>query len=398
MRVMHINCTYDQGSTGKIIMDISNADLDNEYFFVYETGPKSNSNSNRYRMTSSFIQKCYYLYARITGLKHSTGVIPTAKMFLWMRKINPDVVHVHCPYINTIHVPLLISYLKIKRIPTVITNHSEYFYTGNCPHSYDCMKFQTGCGDCNYAFDYFRPYLFDRTAYEWKKMKNAFHGADNIYMVAVSNWVYNRMNLSPICDGIKKEVILNGVDTNIFNYIENPTKISGLPEKYILHVTSSFSDSEDDLKGGRFVIELAKRMPDISFVICGMCNVDKNIMPTNIILKGTVSDKEELAEYYSAAKLTLITSKRETYGMTCSESLCCGTPVVGFKAGGPESISIDEYSCFVEYANVYLLENAINQWMETEYNKNSVSKLAISKYNNTKMVEEYNCLYKKING
>ncbi len=34
--------------------------------------------------------------------------------------------------------------------------------------------------------------------------------------------------------------------------------------------------------------------------------------------------------------------------MVTAESLCCGTPVVGFTAGGPESIAIDAFSNFVE--------------------------------------------------
>jgi glycosyltransferase involved in cell wall biosynthesis len=35
--------------------------------------------------------------------------------------------------------------------------------------------------------------------------------------------------------------------------------------------------------------------------------------------------------------------------MIVAESLCCGTPVVGFKAGGPESIAIDDYCVFVQF-------------------------------------------------
>ena len=47
--------------------------------------------------------------------------------------------------------------------------------------------------------------------------------------------------------------------------------------------------------------------------------------------------------------LTVLTSKRETYGMACAESLACGTPVVAFLAGGTESIALEvqQYSCLL---------------------------------------------------
>ena len=45
--------------------------------------------------------------------------------------------------------------------------------------------------------------------------------------------------------------------------------------------------------------------------------------------------------------------------MIVAESLCCGTPVVGFKAGGPEQIALPEYSRFCEYGGMdTLTENA----------------------------------------
>ena len=42
--------------------------------------------------------------------------------------------------------------------------------------------------------------------------------------------------------------------------------------------------------------------------------------------------------------------------MIVAESLCCGTPVVGFKAGAPEQITIKEYSEFSEFGNIEILK------------------------------------------
>jgi glycosyltransferase involved in cell wall biosynthesis len=57
-------------------------------------------------------------------------------------------------------------------------------------------------------------------------------------------------------------------------------------------------------------------------------------------LKGKVgfSEKQvptnELTEYYNMADLTLIQSSEEGFGLSCLESLMCGTPVIAGKTGG----------------------------------------------------------------
>ena len=62
------------------------------------------------------------------------------------------------------------------------------------------------------------------------------------------------------------------------------------------------------------------------------------------VYKRQVEDQSELAAFYSLADVTLLTSEKETFSMVCAESLCCGTPVVGFQAGAPEGISLPAVS------------------------------------------------------
>ena len=74
------------------------------------------------------------------------------------------------------------------------------------------------------------------------------------------------------------------------------------------------------------MIQLAKRMPEIAFVVAGPKNGDFEI-PENLILLGSVKEQKSLAKLYSMADVTLLTSQRETFSMVIAESLCCGTPV-----------------------------------------------------------------------
>ena len=110
------------------------------------------------------------------------------------------------------------------------------------------------------------------------------------------------------------------------------------------------------------IVQLANMLPNIRFVVVCLNNqVKEDELPINIHLWGAAKNREELASLYSAANVTLVLSKRETYSMVTAESLCCGTPVVGFLAGGPESIAIEKFSTFVEYGDLNAIKEAIGE-------------------------------------
>lgn len=56
----------------------------------------------------------------------------------------------------------------------------------------------------------------------------------------------------------------------------------------------------------------------------------------------------------------MLFSLRETYSMTCAEALCCGTPVVGFKCGAPETVFMGVESRFVEYGDLFRIVDILN--------------------------------------
>ena len=82
--------------------------------------------------------------------------------------------------------------------------------------------------------------------------------------------------------------------------------------------------------------------------------------------------------------------------MICAESLCCGTPVVGFKAGGPESIAIPEYTDFVDYGNIEMLEQSMERILSKKLEASEISQKAADKYSRKVMVNNYMNVYKQI--
>lgn len=229
-------------------------------------------------------------------------------------------------------------------------------------------------------------------------MKRAFQGFDNLQVVSVSPWLMDRAKNSAILSDKKHSVILNGLDTSIFCYrdTEDLRKRYNLENcKIIFHATPDFNLNPNHIKGGYYVTELAKRMLDrsVKFLIAG--NYDKSRKyPSNMIMLGKIDDQKTLASFYSMADITLLTSKKETFSMVVAESLCCGTPVVGFRAGAPEQIALSEYSEFVPFGDLDKLEKAVEFKLKNFNNKKRITSEASRSYSDELLFTNYKKIYK----
>ena len=402
MKVLTVNCVYEIYSTGKIIKNIAEllSDRECDFFFCYEFGEKAVSDK-AFRISGKYEYYFYYLWSRMIGLPYGTGYLSTIRLLKKIKKESPDIVHIHCPNANAVNIYWLLNYLKKKQMPTIITNHAEYFYTGNCAHAFECKGYLSGCTDCKeYKFQTCS-WFFNRTHYAWERMKRAFDGFDRLIMVAVSPWQEKRIRTSLIAGECKTAVVKNGIDTeHTFYYQENVCLDKKHKEaKILLHVTAHFSDKIEDPKGGYYIIKLAEKLPDIHFIVVGPSDIEMEQMPRNIELAGLIKDPSLLAQYYSLADLLVMTSRRETYGLTCAESLSCGTPVVGFKNGGTETIAFPEYSCFVDYGNVDALAETVKLWIERKGSiYRELEQKAKEAYSDKNMAMEYYKLYNQVLG
>ena len=390
---MQINCVYQKGSTGKIVYDIHRVLQKKkiESVICYGRGKRIHEHGV-YKTSSEFLGKWNNLKSRFTGILYGGAFFATNRLMAIIQKEEPDVVHLHCINGYFVNIYRLLSFLKEHHYHTILTLHAEFMYTGNCGHALDCEKWLTGCGNCPRLKEATHSYFFDRTRTTWNKMKNAFEGFERMTVVSVSPWLQERAQKSPILKNFRHVTILNGIDIkNVFH----PRTFSHLKERHrlgkekiLLHVTADFTS---ELKGGKYVIELANRLSNENIKIIVIGNTAKDLkLPGNVIDVGRVANQLELAAYYSMADLTILTSQRETFSMVCAESLACGTPVVGFKAGAPEQISIPEYSEFVEYGNLDVLQESVMEWLKKDISlDNHLSEI----YSKEKMADQYIQLY-----
>ncbi len=400
MKVLQVNCVYNTGSTGKIVYDVHTELLKHgeESVVCYGRMTKT-ADTNVYKTCGELYSKFNNLLTRFTGIMYGGCFFSTNKLISIIKKEKPDIVHLHCINGYFVNIYRLITWLKKSKIKTVLTLHAEFMHTANCGYALECERWKTGCGKCPVYKKETKSFFFDRTACSWQKMKKAFDGFnENLIVTSVSGWLMDRAKQSPILSDKEHVVVLNGLDTDVFSlrHTENLRKSFGsIGEKVVLFVTPAFSLDKNHIKGGYYVFELAKQMPEVKFVVVGNQNSEIQL-PKNVIDVGRVEGKKALAEYYSLANVTVLPSKKETFSMVTAESLCCGTPVVGFKAGGPETITIPEYSKFVEYGDLSALKDSLEEFLAKEWPSSEISEKAAKKYDKTIMFEDYYSVYKKL--
>lgn len=413
MRVLQVNSVYNMGSTGKIVHDLhtilKSRGIDS--YVVYGRGmtpAKPSEDSHVIRICNEMYAKANTVRAMVTGLPYGGCENSTKKLIRLIREWKPDVVHLQCINEHFVNIYKLLEWLGKNRIPTVITLHAEFMFTANCGHANDCTKWKNGCGNCPKLKEATRSLWLDRTGDSYRKMKRAFETfGEKLYIVSVSPWLENRALQSPILGNKKHDVIMNGLDTGIFYHRKEYSHID-LREykkyrKIIFHATAMFRDGGPDPKGGWYIVKLAERLKKhgVLVIVAGKYEI-KGKLPDNIILLGTVRDQNEMAEYYSYADMTLVTSKRETFSMVCAESLCCGTPVVGFEAGGPETISLPLYSEFVPYGDMDELERCVKRMFDNRMteksseNSEQIAEEAAKQYDRKKMAGKYVEIYERL--
>ncbi len=406
MKVLQVNCVYNTGSTGKIVYDV-HTELKKqkiESVVCYGRGAKV-SEEGVYKTCGELYSDINHLWANLSGVLYGGCFFSTRKLISVIKREKPDVVHLHCINGYFVNIYRLIAWLKKNDVKTLLTLHAEFMYTGGCGHAFECNQWNSpkGCGQakCPRYRNDMHSWFFDRSATMWKRMKKAFEGFDKgLIITSVSPWLMSRAEESPILSGKSHRVVMNGADTEVFKPYggESANKIKkelGIEEeKVVFHATPNFNDNKNNIKGGYYLLGLAKRMPQVKFVVAGPVTAEFEI-PENVILLGRVSDQDRLAELYSMADLTLLTSRRETFSMVTAESLCCGTPVVGFKAGAPESICLEEYCRFTEYGNLNELQVAVNDMLNKEKDL-GISEAAICKYKKENMGRDYIAVYDEL--
>lgn len=404
MKILIANWVYNWGSTGCIVRDLMMELTKLGHQVIVVTAQNRGTEDSRvYVVTTPKEWRWFWRINRLGLTSKFRGSTAVSKRLLQhVDDYKPDVVNLHLLHGNRLNLYYLLEQLGRRNTKTVVTNHAELYYTGSCGHAYDCQKWiSSECRGCDDKKGATGSYIFANPHRNWRLMQRAFSffKPENLLFTAVSPWVKVRFLQSPIVKGFDCEVVLNGLDVNIFRPKDNFREIEKRvgTSDFVLYVTASFNPILNyDVKGGYYLVKLAEAMPEQKFVVVASSVAHAVALPKNIYVWGKAKDQNELAELYSAAQLTVLVSRRETFSMVTAESLCCGTPVVGFRAGGPETIAIPDYARFVEQKDVDGLMQVIKNMQASSFDRRSISDEARVKYSSAAMAKGYLTAYDKI--
>lgn len=394
MRVLQINVVYGRGSTGYITLKLHRyyAVKGIENYVIYGRG-QIPIETDVLKSCPELESNVHHAFSNIFDNVYGGCFFATNRMIRLIKRINPDIVHLHCCNGYFVNLYRLFKFLKKNNYKVALTNHGEFYYTGNCGYAFECDKWKTGCGNCPHIKEFNGKWSLDGTHRNWVKMKKVLGGfnKDNLIVTSVSPWVTSRSNESPILGSYKHITVLNGINTDVFTYhdMNECRKELDLPldKKIYMFICSNWNENSKK----EYFEQVVDSIPEALFVIAG---APKDYSHNNVINLGVVSDSKLLSKYYSACDKTLLLSKRETFSLPVAESLCSGAPVVGFYSGGPETITIDEYSQFCDYGDIDTLVRLINE--EYKYDREKISIEASKKYSIERMANDYLDVYKEL--
>ena len=324
-------------------------------------------------------QKLYLLHSKLIAKLNNLEIyepitapfeIQNTKLF-----INTDIINLHWTT-RFLDYP---SFFKSNKKPIVWTLHDMQPFTGGYPYR--------GGVDINKA-------IFKKNV----AMKKKILCDQDIHVVCLSKWMMNESLNSELFHRFPHYLIPNSVDTNI--YRNKPKKELRLKynldpqKKVLLFVAENLSNVR---KGYAILLKTLERLDLHNTYVVAVGHVQK--AKSKLISKytGYIKSELEMSEWYALADIFVIASIEDNLPNTVMESICCGTPVVGFNIGGiPDLISNGENGFLTDEINAVDLGKSIELALKYSWDSNTIQQKAHKLYSSKVQATHYIKLFEEI--
>jgi len=258
------------------------------------------------------INKHYEVYEidKLNYLRIFSGIRTNFPIRRILKNFEPDIVHSHHAFTP---IPLFaLRAAKNLNLPTILTNHSAYFYEYN--------------------------YILKTLGYIGFPFKTFIEKSDAIISVSKisANFI---QQFAP-----RKRILIipNGVDVNHFRPIHKKDDDSEFVILFVSRIVRR--------KGLHLLVEslryLKKDIPNIKLVIVGEGTFEEYIrrrvydldLKKNVKFMGKIKDKELPAVYNNADLFVLPSLYGESFGIVVLEAMASGVPVIVSNIGGLKEI------------------------------------------------------------
>lgn len=219
---------------------------------------------------------------------------------------------------------------------------------------------------------------------------------DNISFVCLCSWMQRELVESEYFSNNRNIVIENSIDTSVYRHRNKQfaRELLGLPLEIpiFLYVADSLNNNR---KGLSFLI---KAIEQEKFGDALFCALGHGTASSSILHFGAITDQRMMSVLYSAADAFIIPSIEDNTPNTVLESLCCGTPVIGFPVGGiPELVNTDS-GILAHEISVDSLVKAIISFLDNpeRFDSTRIQKHAHERFSMKRQALEYEALFKNV--
>lgn len=401
--VLQINSSVNIGSSGRIVEEIARVANKNDFqcFVAFSKGLPENKNVGYIRVGSYFDKLWHGLFTLLFDAHGLGSKRATHQLLKRIEEIKPDILHLHNLHGYYLNYPILFKYIAKKKIKVVWTLHDCWSFTGHCSHfeNIGCNKWETKCFQCPKKGKYPKSILLDNSENNYNIKKNAFNCVTQLKIVTPSEWLHQNVKKSFLAPH-ETYTINNGVNLDVFKIESSLSedllfKHELLGKKVILCVAFNWSNT----KGIADIVSLSKLLPnEFKIVIVGLAGNDDFKLPKEILTIEKTNNLNELAAWYSLARVFVNPTYIDTFPTTNLESLACGTPVITYNSGGsPEAISPDT-GIVITKGDIKGLKEAVIEITDKEkfiYQDNCRAR-AVEFYDMNKQFSKYIDLYHQI--
>lgn len=294
-----------------------------------------------------------------------------------------DVIHLHWVS-GMIDYPTF--FVSIKK-PIVWTLHDEHPING-------LMHFES-------KFSSLPPQLkaIDKKCIDIKS--EAVNNSKDLHVVALSDFMYNRIKRSKILGEFHIHKVHNGINTKVFSPFDknNIRKELCLPVERTVFLFSSYSVSDKRKGLDRLITALDMLHLDNAVLLClGMIceNVDKYKCSVPILYMGLKNDQTELAKIYSASDFFINVSYQEAFAQTPIEAMSCGIPVISTPCSGAKDLINDTNGLICDDFTPESIAKTIDIAIKMQFDPKEIRNYIKMNFDEMLIAKQYIKLYEEI--
>ena len=387
-KLLQLNVTANWGSTGRIAEQIGIKAIEQGWDSYIIYGRHMNPSKNKIIKIGNLLTVSeHYLENKLFDNEGLASRFTTLQIINEIKKINPNVIHLHNIHDHWLNYSLLFNYLNTTDIRIIWTFHDCWAFTGHCYHfvQSNCKKWQTECKDCPQRSKY-----IDASNRNFLLKKRLFTANKNLTIVPVSDWMSNLVKAS-FLKNKRIEVIKNGVDLNVFQPIENQkNKTSLFKILAVSNVWLSYKGLDDILKLRELLSD------EYELTIVGLSLKQIQSLPRGICGIKRTQNIQELVKLYNESDVFINVTYADTFPTVNLEALACGTPVITYHTGGsPEAVD-HKTGIVIPQGDVNALAESIRKLKLRPLNSYDCRNRAIHNFDKDQSFAKYIKLYNDI--